>query len=116
MRASGPFTSSFVQDRADEAWAATCATCGGTKDEHEPGHDFAPLERATLHQLRHGYTSWLDAAGVPESRQRRYLGHADVSVTGRYRHTIDGQLAEDAHRIDEYLAGTIAEKVVALRK
>ena len=48
--ASGPFTPSYVQDRADEAW----------KD--------AGLERATLHQLRHGYTSWLDAAGVPETR------------------------------------------------
>jgi integrase len=115
---SGPFTPGYVQDRADEAWASTCTTCGQPKDEHEDGEgcDYEPLTRATLHELRHGYESFLDAAGVPETRQRRYMGHADTSITGRYRHTIDGQLAEDAKRLDEYLAGAIAGKVVALKE
>ena len=38
-----------------------------------------------------------------------------MSVTGRYRHTIDGQLADDARRLDEYLAGAVVGKIVAIR-
>jgi hypothetical protein len=51
-----PFTPGYVQDRADEAWAATCATCGATKDDHDAHRceAFEPLARATLHELRHG--------------------------------------------------------------
>jgi hypothetical protein len=39
------------------------------------------------------------------------MGHADTSVTGRYRHTIDGQLAEDARRLGQYFAGAVADEM-----
>jgi hypothetical protein len=42
------------------------------------------------------------------------MGHSNPSVANRYRHQLDGQLAEDAARIDEYLTGAVTGKVVAL--
>ena len=77
------FTPGFVQDAADDAWKA------------------AKLERVTLHQLRHGYRSFLDAAGISEARADRYLGHASTSVGRLYTHAIDGQLDEDAKRLED---------------
>jgi len=89
-----PFTPSFVQDKADDAWAE--------------------LERVTLHECRHSYSTYLDAAGVSETRADRYMGHANPSVANRYRHQLEGQLAEDAARLDAYLSGAAAGKVVQL--
>ena len=71
------------------------------------------LDRVTLHQCRHGFDSFLDAAGISEARADRYMGHAQSSVGDRYRHRLRGQLAEDANRLEEYLQGDVAE-VVAL--
>jgi hypothetical protein len=42
------------------------------------------------------------------------MGHANPSVANRYRHQLDGQLADDAARLDEYLSGATAGKVVRL--
>jgi integrase len=67
-----------------------------------------------LHELRHSYSSYLDAAGISETRADRYMGHSNPSVQARYRHQLEGQLAEDARRIDEYLTGAAVGKVVAL--
>jgi integrase len=50
--------------------------------------------------LRHSYGSYLDAAGIAETRQRRYMGHSLGDVTERYRHQFDGQLAKDAKLLD----------------
>jgi len=69
------------------------------------------LDRVTLHQCRHGFDSFLDAAGISDAD--RYMGHAQSSVGDRYRHRLRGQLAEDANRLEEYLQGDVAE-VVAL--
>jgi len=60
------------------------------------------LERVTLHECRHAYSSFLDAAGVWPTRADRYMGHADHSTPGRYRHQLEGQLAEDALLLDAY--------------
>lgn len=46
----------------------------------------------------------LDAAGVWPTRADRYMGHADNSTPGRYRHQLEGQLAEDALLLDAYLS------------
>jgi integrase len=83
-----------VQDKADDAWAE--------------------LERVTLHECRHSYSTYLDAAGVSETRADRYMGHANPSVANRYRHQLEGQLAEDAARLDAYLSGAAAGEVVQL--
>jgi integrase len=71
-----------VQDKADEAWAQ--------------------LERVTLHECRHSYSTYLDAAGVSETRADRFMGPSNQSVANRYGHQLEGQLTEDAARIDEY--------------
>ncbi len=94
--ASEPFTPSHVRKGANKAWTD------------------AELERIALHELRHSYSTYLDAAGVSETRADRYMGHANSSVANRYRHQLEGQLAEDAARLDAYLDGAGAGKVVAL--
>jgi hypothetical protein len=88
------FTPSFVQDSADAAWAE--------------------LQRVTLHECRHSYSTYLDAAGISETRADRYLGHSNPSVANRYRHQLEGQLADDAARLDAYLIGASTGKVVQL--
>jgi integrase len=95
--AAEPFTPSHVRKRAREAWAA------------------AELEPIGLHELRHSYSSYLDAAGVSETRADRYMGHSNPSVANRYRHQLEGQLVEDAKRLDKYLKGAAAGKVVPIR-
>jgi hypothetical protein len=42
------------------------------------------------------------------------MGHANASVANRYRHQLEGQLAEDARRLDDYLTGATAGKVVSI--
>jgi hypothetical protein len=59
-------------------------------------------------------SSYLDAAGISETRADRYMGHSNPSVANRYRHALDGQLAEDARRLNEYLTGAVSGKVVSL--
>jgi integrase len=85
--AGAPFTPSFIRKRANEAWTV------------------AKLERIGLHECRHSYSTYLDAAGISETRADRYMGHSNPSVANRYRHQLAGQLAEDAARLDEYLSG-----------
>ena len=83
-----PFSPSYVRATADRAW------------------NLAGISRVSLHECRHGYASFLDAAGVSEARADRYLGHAGTTVSDRYRHRLRGQLATDATFLDEYLVGS----------
>jgi integrase len=92
---TAPFSTSFVRATADKAWRE------------------AGIERVTLHECRHGYACFLDAAGISEARADRYLGHAGTTVSDRYRHRLRGQLETDADRLDTYLRGDAAP-VVAL--
>lgn len=44
-----------------------------------------------LHHLRHGYASWLNAAGVPFTTVMELLGHAPQGVTwATYTHRVEG--------------------------
>jgi len=44
-----------------------------------------------LHHVRHGYASWLNAAGVPFTTVMELLGHAPQGVTwATYTHRVDG--------------------------
>jgi integrase len=90
---TAPFVPWTVGAHADDAWTE------------------AELERVTLHQCRHGFDSFLDAAGISEARADRYMGHAQNTVGDRYRHRLRGQLADDAARLEEYLNGETAEVV-----
>lgn len=78
------------------------------------GADVPPIAWFTLHECRHSFSTWLDHAGVSETRANRYMGHRNQGVPARYRHQLDDQAAKDASRLDEYLAGVAAGKVVEL--
>jgi integrase len=67
-----------------------------------------------LHELRHAFSTFLDHAGVSETRADRYMGHSNASVQARYRHQLHGQLSEDAQRLDDYLTAAESGKVVVL--
>jgi integrase len=69
-----------------------------------------------LHEARHSFSTFMDHAGISETRADRYMGHAAAGVAGRYRHLLPGQLAEDGRRLDEYLAGAAAGKVVEIER
>lgn len=104
-----PFTPSDIRKRAAKAWAVVSVGAFLRGESLRP--ELVPIG---LHECRHSYASMLDAAGVSRDRANRYLGHADGSVSARYRHQLDGQLDEDARTLDAYLTGTAAGKVVPL--
>ena len=105
--ATEPFTPSHVGRLARKAW--TAANVKRTElDELEP------LVAIGLHELRHSFSTFLDHAGVSADRADRYMGHANPTVQARYRHQLPGQLEEDARRLEEYLSGATAGKVVAI--
>lgn len=93
--ASDPFTPSYIRKRAIKAWAEV---------KRPP----------TLRECRHSYSTWLDSAGISETRADRYMGRADGAVARRYRHQLEHQLQEDAERLEAWIWGAIAGKVVAL--
>jgi integrase len=103
-----PFTPNNVRRQAERLWAAAAV---GAFLRGGPDIELVPIG---LHEARHSFSTWLDHAGVSETRADRYMGHANPSVQTRYRHQLDGQLAEDAARLEEWLAGSRAGKVVAL--
>lgn len=74
----------------------------------------APLVPITLHEARHSFSTWLDAAGISETRADRYMGHSNKAVARTYRHQLPGQMTEDARIVDAYLSGAVAGKVVSL--
>jgi integrase len=102
-----PFTPHHISDRADKAWNEV--------NEKRAEDELPPLERYTLHEARHSFSTWLDATGISEERSDRYMGHSRGGVASRYRHLLPGQLADDARKIDEYLAGAVAGKITSIR-
>lgn len=56
------------------------------------------------YDLRRSFVNWCEAAGVPRTRRRIYMGHAVGDPTELYeRHEVDAFLAEDAGRIRSYI-------------
>ena len=107
--ARDPFTPSDIRKRAAKAWASAAVGAFLRGESLRP--ELVPIK---LHECRHSYSSLLDAAGISEARADRYMGHSNTSVASRYRHQLDGQLAEDAATIEAYLSGSASGKVVLL--
>jgi integrase len=111
--ASDPFTPTHIRDVANAAWLSThsddCALRSGGDCDCDEG-----LTRIGLHECRHSFSTYLDAAGISETRADRYMGHSNASVQARYRHQLEGQLADDAARLNAYLVGAISGKVVPI--
>ena len=58
----------------------------------------------TPYDLRRTYATWLEAAGVPRTRRRLYLGHGNQDVTDIYEwHEVAKFLEEDAAKIRAFL-------------
>jgi integrase len=103
---SAPFAPGVATRRFDRALDALDAE---RAKRQEP-----PIVRFGLHEARHSYVTWLDNAGVSDTRAKRYSGHADGGVHDAYKHLRAAQYAEDASTLDAYLAGITSGKVVAL--
>ena len=79
----------------------------------DPPYDSAAgLAGIGFHECRHSYSSFLDAAGISETRADRYMGHSNHGVANRYRHP--SEYAKDAERLDEYLSASETGKLVSL--
>jgi integrase len=60
-----------------------------------------------LHDLRHGYATFILAAGVPSRAIMEVLGHSGVSVTmNTYAHVLPALRQEAADAIDELFGGS----------
>lgn len=75
------------------------------REQRRFGERLLHLVSIRPYDLRRTYANWLEAAGVPRTRRKSYLGHAGGDVTSLYeRHEVAQFLAEDARRIEAYLA------------
>lgn len=83
------------------------ASVGCIREGRRLGERVLKLAGVRPYDLRRTYANWLEAAGVPRTRRKTYLGHAGGDVTSIYeRHEVEQFLAEDARRIEAYLART----------
>lgn len=58
----------------------------------------------TVYDLRRTYANWLEAAGIPRTRRKLYLGHGAGDVTGLYElHEVRAFLAADGGALRAYL-------------
>lgn len=56
------------------------------------------------YDLRRTYANWLEAAGIPRTRRKLYMGHAVGDITGMYElHEVQNHLAADAAKLTSYL-------------
>jgi integrase len=108
------FDARATERRARRTWGAENAR--REKKAEKDGEDAMLVEWFGLHEARHSFSTFMDAAGISETRADRYMGHSAKGVPGRYRHLLPGQIAEDASRLDEYLSGAIAGKVVEMKR
>jgi len=61
----------------------------------------------TPYDLRRTYANWLEAAGIPRTRRRLYLGHGASDVTDLYEaHEVRAFLAADAEKLRAFLGET----------
>jgi integrase len=108
---------SAFEPRSTERRARKALKKANEKRVAESGEEeLAPVEWFGLHEARHSFSTFMDHAGISETRADRYMGHAAPGVAGRYRHLLPGQIAEDASRLDEYLSGATVGKVVEMKR
>lgn len=71
----------------------------------------------TPRDLRRTYANWLEAAGVPRTRRKLYLGHGAGDVTGLYElHEVAAFLAEDAQKLRVFLGAPTEPHTMTLHK
>ena len=61
------------------------------------------------YDLRRTFAVWMEAAGIPRTRRRIYMGHGTSDITSLYeRHEVAGFLKEDAAKLDAYITANRA--------
>lgn len=59
----------------------------------------------SVYDLRRTYANWLEAAGIPRTRRRLYLGHGNSDVSDLYEwHDVQAFLSEDAAKLLAFIA------------
>lgn len=58
----------------------------------------------TPYDLRRTYANWMEAAGIPRTRRKLYMGHGTKDVTDLYeRHEVDAFVVADAVRLRDFI-------------
>jgi integrase len=109
-----PFDARATERSAKRAIASAEKERQRQREETGETAEPVPVPVFTLHECRHTFSTFMDHAGISETRADRYMGHAAKGTAGRYRHLLPSQVAEDARRLDEYLSGLAAGKVVEI--
>lgn len=78
--------------------------------------ELPPVQWFGLHEARHSFSTAMDHAGISASRGDRYMGHSRGGAAEGYRKLLPDQIAEDARRLDAYLSGSVAGKVVEISR
>jgi integrase len=107
------FDARSTERKARRAWSAENERRQKAAEEAET--EAVLVEWFGLHEARHSFSTFMDHAGVSETRADRYMGHSAKGVAGRYRHLLPGQMAEDAKRVSDYLSGATTGKVVGIQ-
>lgn len=56
------------------------------------------------YDLRRTYATWMEAAQIPRTRRRQYMGHSTKDVTDLYEaHEVENYLIEDAKRLERFV-------------
>ena len=64
----------------------------------------ASSETVQPYDLRRTYATWMEAAQIPRTRRRQYMGHSLGDVTDIYeQHEVEQYLAEDASKLDAFV-------------
>lgn len=59
------------------------------------------------YDFRRSYSNWMEAAGIPRTRRRIYMGHEAKDVTDLYEaHEITAFLADDAKKLRDFIGAT----------
>lgn len=83
------------------------ADCEPRREMRRFGERLFAVAGIHSYDLRRTYANWLEAAGIPRTRRKLYLGHSGGDVTSLYEfHEIAQYLSEDAERFERYLSST----------
>lgn len=112
--ADDPFDPRPVARKAARAWDAVDKARADAAEESGEEEEPAKLDRFGLHEARHSFSTWCDHAGISADRADRYMGHSRGGVAQLYRHLLESQRDDDRSRLDAYVSGVAAGKVVQL--